>query len=208
MDHAPRVLGVDPARFGDDRSVIFPRQGLQAFDPITFQGVDNMQLAARVAEKISSWEPDAVFIDAGAGSGVIDRLRQLGHDVIEVPFGGKASDPAFLNKRAEMWFAMRDWLRSGGAIPDQVVLKQDLGAPTYWFDAAGRKVLEPKDEIKKRIQRSPDYADALALTFAHPVGKKRIGSPGRFSDPLGYDPVATSHGLLIRSQREYDPLNH
>ena len=172
---APRILGVDPARFGDDRSVIFARQGLQAFAPAVFRGIDNMELAARVAAKIQDWKPDAVFIDSGAGAGVIDRLRQLGHDVVEVPFGGKATNPAlFLNRRGEMWFEVADWLRMGGAIPNDNALKQELATPVYWYDAAGRRVLEPKDDIKKRLQGggSPDLADALALTFAYPVAKR------------------------------------
>lgn len=172
---APKVLGVDPARFGDDRSVIFKRQGMQAFDPLVYRGIDNMELAARVAAQIEAWEPDAVFIDSGAGAGVIDRLRQLDYDVIEVPFGGKATQShLYLNRRAEMWFELADWLKLGGAIPNDVALKQELATPVYWFDSAGRKVLEPKDEIKKRLQGggSPDMADALALTFAYPVRKR------------------------------------
>ena len=172
ISYAPKILGIDPARFGDDRSVIFPRQGLQAFDPLVFRGMDNMDLAARVAAKIEEWHPDAVFCDAGAGSGVIDRLRQIGYDVIEVNFGGKPIDPRYLNKRAEMWFEIREWLKLGGAIPNMVDLKQDLAAPIFWYDSAGRIQLEPKDDIKKRGLPSPDLADALALTFAQPVQKK------------------------------------
>ena len=172
---APKILGVDPARFGDDRSVIFKRQGLQAFTPLVYRGIDNMDLAARVAAQIEQWMPDAVFIDSGAGAGVIDRLRQLGYDVTEVPFGGKATMPnLFVNRRAEMWWGMKEWLDLGGAIPNDNALKQELATPIYWFDSAGRKVLEPKDEIKKRLQGggSPDMADALALTFAYPVKKR------------------------------------
>lgn len=174
---APKILGVDPARFGDDRSVIFKRQGLQAFTPLVYRGIDNMDLAARVAAQIEQWQPDAVFIDSGAGAGVIDRLRQLGYDVTEVPFGGKATMPnLFVNRRAEMWWGMKEWLDLGGAIPNDNALKQELATPIYWFDSAGRKVLEPKDEIKKRLQGggSPDMADALALTFAYPVKKRPV----------------------------------
>mgnify|MGYP003348594533 CR=1 FL=1 len=70
---------------------------------------EEWDLAARVAAKIDEWEPDAVFIDAGQGGGVIDRLRQLGYDVTEVPFGGKATMAnLFLNRRAEMWWAMKE----------------------------------------------------------------------------------------------------
>lgn len=178
ISHAPRILGVDPARFGDDRSVIIKRQGLQVFEPIAFQGIDNMQLAGRVAALIVEWEPDAVFIDAGAGAGVIDRLRQLGHDVVEVAFSGEASDPQYENKRAEMWFDMAAWL-AAGALPNINQLKQDLAAPVYFYNKKNRKQLEPKEDIKKRGLPSPDYADALALTFAYPVQKKAHSQHGR-----------------------------
>jgi hypothetical protein len=177
ISQSPKILGVDPARFGDDRAVIVQRQGLQMFPPTVLRGVDNMSLASRVANMIEDWGPDAVFVDQGAGSGVIDRLRQLGYDVMEVPFGGKATQPhLFANRRSEMWSQMAEWIRSGGAIPADNELGQELATPIYWFDATGRKVLESKDDIKKRLQggASPDIADALALTFAAPVKKKLV----------------------------------
>lgn len=194
--HAPKVFGVDPARFGDDRSVLIVRQGLVAFPPTVLRGVDNMTLANVVASQIVAQEPDAVFVDSGQGAGVIDRLRQLGHRyVFEVPFGGKALQPQFLNRRAEMWCAMADWVRSGGSIPNDSHLKAEMATPTYWFDAQGRKVLESKDDIKERLKggASPDIADALALTFAAPVSKR------------------TAQDSHLRRQRkvaigDYDPL--
>lgn len=167
---APKTIGVDPARFGDDRSVIFCRQGLKAFDPLVFRRLDNMALADRVARQIESFRPDAVFVDAGCGGGVIDRVRQLGFCVTEVPFGGAPSRPGqYANKRAEMWGEMAAWIKSGGALPDCPELKTDLCQVCYDFDAAGRMRLEPKEKIKERCGRSPDLADALALTFAVPV---------------------------------------
>ncbi len=170
----PVVLGVDVARFGSDSSVIFRRQGLQAFAPIVLRGLDNMELADRVAAAIAEHRPHAVFIDAGQGQGVIDRLRHLGHEVIEVPFGGRALQEArFVNRRSEMWFAVREWLKAGGCLPcegaENTRLKSELSTPLYWYDAAGKIVLEPKDKIKERLGASPDIADALALTFAAPV---------------------------------------
>ena len=171
INFAAKVIGIDPARFGDDRSVIFKRQGLQAFDPYVYRGIDNMDLASRAAAIINEWQPDAVFCDAGNGSGVIDRLRQLGFDVIEVHFGGKPTNIKYLNKRAEMWFELREWLKLGASIPNITDLKQDLAAPIYWYDSAGRVQLEPKDDIKKRGLPIPDLGDALAVTFAHPVAK-------------------------------------
>ena len=198
ISESPRILGVDPARFGDDRSVVFKRQGLVAFKPDIYRGIDNMDLAARVAFTIQDWKPDGVFIDSGAGAGVIDRLRQLGHDVIEVPFGGKAVQAnLYVNRRAEMWFEMKDWLVNGGKIPNDPTLKQELATPMYWYDSAGRRVLEPKDEIKKRLQGggSPDMADALALTFAYPVSKRPE-----------VEIIAEQYGIKRdKGGRDYDP---
>jgi hypothetical protein len=191
-DFAPRILGVDPARFGDDRSVIYPRQGLFAGEPEIYRGIDNMELAGRVAMYIERWQPDAVFIDSGNGGGVIDRLRQLGHDVIEINFGGRPIDPGYVNKRAEMWFSLRDWLKEGGVIPNRVDLRQDLASPVYWFDASNRIQLEPKDDLKKRGLPSPDLGDALALTFAQPVAKRLYGLErelsAQSSNGPSYDP--------------------
>lgn len=192
---APLVLGVDPARFGNDRSVAIMRRGLVAMQPSVWSGIDNMALAANVGQLIEQHAPDAVFVDAGAGAGVIDRLRQLGHDVVEVPFGGAALAPTqFANRRAEIWWRMREWLLSGGAIPQGLALKHELSTPTYWFDAQGRKVLESKDQIKKRIAgASPDVADALALTFAAFVGKRlprEVREQVARARPTEHDPYA------------------
>ncbi|VDO06494.1 unnamed protein product [Brugia timori] len=191
VEFSARILGVDPARFGNDRSVIFSRQGLQAFDPLVFRGIDNMDLAGRVAAKIEAWQPDAVFIDSGAGAGVIDRLRQLGYDIVEVNFGGKSIDPRFANKRAEMWHEMADWVKGGGAIPNDNVLKLELATPTYKFDANNRILLESKDDIKKRLPDagSPDLADALALTFAQPVApRNKLGAANSGGRNKHHDP--------------------
>lgn len=172
--HAPRVMGVDPARFGDDRSVIFCRQGNKAFTPFVFTHLDNMNLAARVAQQIEQFNPQAVFIDAGCGGGVIDRLRQLGYAVTEVPFGACAARPEqYANKRAEMWDQMRAWISSCGQLPNCAELRADLCNVCYDYDISGKLRLEPKEKIKERSGKSPDLADALALTFAYPVQAKR-----------------------------------
>lgn len=173
---APKILGVDVARFGDDRSVILKRQGLFAQEPTVFQDIDNMQLAGHVAQQIDTWQPDAVFIDGGRGEGVIDRLRQLGYDVVEVQFGGKALNPRYTNKRSEMWGEMNEWIKGGGAMPNNMELKNDLATVTYSFDAANRLKLISKDELKKQGIASPDVADALALTFAYPVAQQTRGA--------------------------------
>jgi hypothetical protein len=170
-DFAPRVLGVDVARYGGDRSCIFPRQGLCAFQPRVLRGADTMQVAAQVAEMNERWKPDAIFVDAGGlGAGVVDRLRQLRVDVVPVDFGGRPTEARFENKRAEMWWALAEWLKSGGCLPDLQELQKDLCAPRYTFsNARGKVQLESKEAMRERGLPSPDVGDALALTFAFPV---------------------------------------
>ena len=185
-----KILGVDVARFGSDRSVIQKRKGLAAYEPKIFDDIDNMTLAGMVAQTINEWEPDAVFIDAGRGEGVIDRLRQLGYFITEVNFGGKALKPMYNNKRSEMWDGIRIWLDDGGSLPPNVDLKTDLCVPTYKFDSSNRLQLESKDDIKKRGGRSPDLGDALALTFSYPVAAKKLGHFGFKQEAVvaDYDP--------------------
>ncbi len=173
---AQKIMGVDVARFGDDRSVICKRQGLWCKDVKIIEKTDNMTFAGMVAREIDDFQPDAVFVDAGRGEGVIDRLRQLGYSVMEINFGAKAIEPnRYVNKRSEMWDKVRDWLESGGTIPNNSDLKTELSSPTYSFDARGRFVLEPKEKLKERGLRSPDIADALALTFAFPIQVQKRG---------------------------------
>ena len=150
-----------------------------------------MTLAGHVAEQIESFRPDAVFIDSGCGGGVIDRLRQLGFSVCEVNFGGVAAKPLqYANKRAEMWGNMADWIRGGGALPNLPELKSDLCQPRYDFDPMGKLRLESKEKIKSRCGKSPDLADALALTFAFPVqAKQTLSVRGGDFARTEYDPL-------------------
>ena len=188
---APLIFGVDVARFGNDSTVIFKRQGLVAFEPIIIKKFDSVQVADIVAMHIDKDKPDAVFVDSGQGQGVIDHLRRsLGYKVTEVPFGASAIDAGhYANRRIEMWDKMAQWLREGGAIPPNTLLQADLTAPTYGYTVGKNlKILESKDKIKERIGRSPDLADALALTFAAPVRsrheKQKIQGKGKAYDPM------------------------
>jgi hypothetical protein len=168
---APRIMGVDVARFGGDRCSIVKRQGLACFKPTIYRGIDNMDFAARVHLQIKEWNPDVVFVDGGRGEGVIDRLRQLGNtNVVEVAFGGSPDDKVhYANKRTEMWDRILFWLKAGGGLPHSVEMKRDLVAPTFKFDAANRMVLEKKEDMVERGLLSPDVGDGLALTFAYNV---------------------------------------
>jgi phage terminase large subunit len=173
------TLGVDVARYGNDETVIAVRRGRDArAEPwLYFRGLDTMEVAARVAMEIDRLGPDAVFVDVGGvGAGVVDRLRQLGRDIIAVDSGRSSDGTASAktaNKRAEMWTRMRDWLHQGAvAIPDDPRLEAQLTSVQYKHDANNAILLEKKEDIRKRGLPSPDRADALALTFAYPVGKR------------------------------------
>ncbi|HXA22774.1 MAG TPA: terminase [Acetobacteraceae bacterium] len=203
----PLIIGVDVARFGDDQSVIWARKGRDArtIPPIKMRGVDTMQLAGRVAECVTEWHANAVFVDGGGvGGGVVDRLRQLNVAVVEVQFGAKSDRvsmteerPAYANKRAEIWGNMREWL-GGGSIPDDPEVRADMTGTQYAFivkDGRDSIQLERKRDIKLRGLSSPDCADALALTFAYPVMPRAAHDAGR----LGFIAQPESRG-------EYDPF--
>lgn len=173
----PLVMGVDVARFGGDQSVIWFRQGRSArvFSPLKFRGLSTDQFADRIIEQVNYKRPAAVFIDGGGvGGPVVDMLnRRKVPGVIEINFGGKAErrldhGGEYANKRAEMWDAMREWLKVG-AIPNDRELIEGLTGLEYGYDKLDRLILERKEDMKKRGLASPDEADALALTFAKPV---------------------------------------
>ena len=168
-DWAQKRLGVDVARFGDDRTVIFPRQGLAAFNPVILRHQRTTDIAARVAQAKVKWGSEMEFVDDTGhwGHGVLDGLMASGYSPIGIMFHGKAINPRYANKRAEMWFELAEWIKRGGAIPNIPELVPELTAPTYTLNQ-GKIQLEDKDLVKKRIGRSPDLADALALTFAYP----------------------------------------
>lgn len=174
--HAALMMGVDPARFGDDSTVIRFRQGRDArsIPPVKLKGKDNMQVANICAELIQKYNPEAVCIDAGNGTGIIDRLREMNYKVHEVWFGSKSEEPEYSNKRTELWGRMREWLR-GGCIPDDTDLTDDLAGPEYKFMGASDKImLESKEEMKKKGFHSPDDGDALACTFAVKVASRDL----------------------------------
>lgn len=193
-DYAALMMGIDIARYGNDQSVIAMRRGRDArsIEPIKLTQKDNMEVANTVAYYIDKYAPDAVCIDAGNGTGVIDRLREMGYKVHEVWFGSKSSKAEYANKRTEIWGDMREWLKGGCILNDQNLI-DDLAGPQYKFRGASDKImLESKEEMKKRGVASPDYGDALACTFAVRVARSDMRSARRnrresFAQNTDYD---------------------
>jgi hypothetical protein len=190
----PVVVGVDVARFGDDQSVIHARHGRDhAVIPTeTYRELDTMSLAAKVSEFARAHKPDAIFIDGGGvGGGVVDRCRQLGLDVIEINFGGKATQRGYSNLRAQMWGNMRDALKDGVRLPQNDDLRADLTSLEYGYNIRNDIQLERKEDMKARGLASPDLGDAYALTYVLPVAPNRAGYSGAQYDSAQseYDPI-------------------
>lgn len=170
---APVIITVDPAWTGGDELVIAKRQGLAFWILRTLQKNDNdVWVANEVARLEDEHHADAVFIDGGYGTGIVSAGRTLGRNWQLVWFGGKPNDLGCVNKRAEMWKEMRDWLKAGGAIPKDQVLRDELIGPETVPRHDGKILIEPKDAMKARGLPSPNRADALALSFAAPVVAK------------------------------------
>jgi len=177
---APVIIGVDPAWTGSDETAIVKRQGLAASVlMILRKNDDDFQLAGYIAKFEDEHKADAVFIDQGYGTGVYSAGKQMNRKWQLVSFASASNNPGYLNKRAEMWGDMKEWLKAGGAIPDDQVLCDDLVGPEYEVKLKGTIQLESKDDMKKRGVPSPNRADALGLTFAYPVVKKERGIAGR-----------------------------
>lgn len=178
--HMQKRLGIDVARFGDDRTVIFPRQGLMSFLPDICRKLDTLEIAARIMLARDRWGSEMQLIDSTGqwANGTIDQLRTARVPITAVDFGDKAINPKYLNRRAEMWLELSKWVKAGGRLPNVPELMAEFITPTYTF-SGGKFMLEPKDQIKDRLGRSPDLADALALTFALPDMPGGLVIPGR-----------------------------
>lgn len=189
-DDAPLVVGVDVARFGSDETVIAVRTGRKVRIHEILQGQDTMSVTGAIIRAVSDLKktgldfPTIVVDDVGVGGGVTDRLREVLAEkrpgtskVNVVPFNGgeKAiQKDDYPNRRSEVWFQFAAELPTVD-LDDDEQLASDLVAPKYKLDSAGRRVVEPKSDTKKRLGRSPDRADAVLMTFAPPPSAKSAG---------------------------------
>ena len=200
----PVVLGVDVARFGDDDSCIFIRQGRNArqWKYKIYSGADIVKLSNHVIETVREFRTlgltvAAIFVDgAGVGGGVVDVIRSLGYNVIEVQMGGSPIDPiAYRYKMDECWGNVREALRTGQlCLPDDKRLRDELTQRLFNYTLKNQVALESKKMMKERGLPSPDVADALALTYAFPVNPEV---------PAVLDP----HRMQSANKTDYDPIN-
>jgi len=194
---APIVIGVDPARGGMDSTVILVRQGRDVISIRRLKGEDTMSVVGHVIDAIEEFKPVLTVIDEGGlGYGILDRLTEQRYKVRGVNFGWKAKNPIMWgNKRAEMWGAMRDWLKTA-SLPMDRALKNDLVGPMKKPNSAGTIFLEGKKEMKSRGLASPDAADALAVTFAFPVASRAEYNSRNTTRTISRDRGAVSTGWM------------
>lgn len=172
------IIGCDPASDGAgpvDRTCIVFRRGRVVFRCEYHEKLNSMQIAGKLADYNREFQPDAIFVDKGGlGTGIVDRLNELNIPVNGVMFGEAASDPKlYENKKAEMWYRMRDWFEDGPVrLVNDAALISDICAPMPDTSSNGRKSVESKRKLAARQIRSPDGGDALALTFAEAVMPK------------------------------------
>lgn len=176
----PVQVGLDVARYGDDKSVLTFRQGRVVYPQIIWSKCDLVDTAGRATDEIRQWPEkiEQIAVDTiGIGSGVADMLRRtFGDIVVDVNSSIRLADGQNYNLRARIWRDMRDWIKNGASLPSDPELTTDLTALQYSY-RGGELLIESKDDMKKRGMKSPDRADSIALTFAEPVKKDRFEFP-------------------------------
>lgn len=201
----PIKIGVDVARFGGDKSAITTRRGRLVFPQQVFSGIDTMQLVREVQSTVTALEKSGtpvsqIAVDViGVGAGVADRLRQIYPGsadeesiVVDVNSSSAVDDGVNFNLRAQMWDNGREWLKQGPVcLPPDAELKTDLTSLKYRFKGDLR-LIESKEDAKKRGIKSPDRADSLMLTFAYPCAEKK--KKHRVKIPV-YRPTTSGMGM-------------
>lgn len=210
------VLGVDVARFGSNSSVIYPRRGRDAasIPRRKYQGVSTVELATQVQIASKELRADGIMIDGGGvGGGVVDQVRHMQLHCFEVQFGGKPSKfsetdtqgEVYANKRAEMYGALRSWIKTASLPPDPE-LRAQLLSISYTFDKKDQIILTSKEVMMREGKPSPDDIDALACTFAFPCEPKAVQHGGyHIDDPKDHGEYHPYDALTRQIPSDYNP---
>lgn len=193
---APLIIGVDPARFGSDRTAMCRRRGNVVEEIRHWQGVDLMGTAGIIVNEWNSLTTaeraqTTICIDSiGIGSGLLDRLVEMGLPAIGVNVSESSSLLSNCARlRDELWHRVKEWFESKACrIPNNDDLVTDLTSPRYGFLSNGKLKVEGKDEMRRRGVRSPDLADCVALTFSTAAATMTAGNSRiSWGKPLNID---------------------
>ena len=183
IPHSTFHIGIDVARFGNDETVLAARIGEVLIKLEAWSKCDLMTTCGRIKNIAQEMERQfknsaQIYVDdSGVGGGVTDRLKEIGLQVQGVNNGARANDAEhYVNRGAELWFSLRERFQRGEiilAVRDEKLIAE-LSTRKYSVDSRGRLMIERKDAYKKRINRSPDRADAVSLCF---ISEPRISAP-------------------------------
>ncbi len=205
--HRTKILGVDIARFGNDKTVFIKRQGPVMYGLQKLRTLNTQTIAGRIAEIIKEWEPDMVFLDMGnIGASVYDLLVDWGYEdvVTGVWFNTDSGREDCYNKRMEMVWLFREWLQNGGAVPDDNDLRDESTGPEYFFNTHEKYQLERAEDMKARGMCSPDCLMAAGLTFAYPVAPREDKHARKASHAkTDYNMFPQQQGQNQKAETEY-----
>lgn len=163
------TIAADVARYGRDKSVTSKRNGFLIHQLEEYKDYSTMEFATVISNQCRGQVPDAVMVDTiGVGAGVFDKLKSMGiRGTVEANAAMKAEDiKVYQNKRAEMYFNLKEFVEKGGKLPNDTELKEELLALRYFYNPTSGKIqLISKDDLKEELGRSPDKSDSVALHF-------------------------------------------
>lgn len=206
LNGAARVIGLDVAGPGKDKSCLTKKQGLMTWPQMTFKGMTTPELCDVLASQMIQWKADAAIVDNGYGFAVVEQMQRRGFsNVYGVDFGGKPSQTQYSNKKTEMVYRTKKWMDAGGKLPNDEELFEEAAAHTVRLNDKGKLEVCKKDDVKEVIKRSPDKFDSLIIANAFDV-VPLVVQP--FQNVKDGDNLMSSHimGAAGHAQ-DYDPYN-
>ena len=203
---AARVLGLDVAGPGKDKSVLTKKQGLMTWPQMSFKGMTTPELCDMLASQMIQWKADACIVDNGYGFAVVEQMQRRGFsNVYGVDFGGKPSQPQYANKKTEMIYRTKKWMDAGGKLPNDEELFEEAGAHTVRLNDKGKMEVCKKDDVKEIIKRSPDKFDSLIIAHAFDIIPLAVQPFQNVQD--GDNLMASKIMGAAGHTQDYDPYN-
>jgi len=206
----PRYAGLDPARFGNDRTGFVVRQGAEIIHVESWRNLDVVQVAGKVIQLYRQKFFDAIGVDViGLGAGVFDMLKNAGIPSVAVNVSETSAmnEDRFDRVRDELWWSVREWFEDmscsislGIFQKDRDALLADIQDIRYTYTPTGKIKIEPKDDMKERLGFSPDLGDALCCTFSK---KLEMAIPQHKRQPF-YNEVRAN----VTVAQEWDPFSN